>query len=278
MITFFVKQRFIILFFSFYLLFGTSILNARIITSRLVIQKDFILISIPKSGTHLVAKLLTMMTHRDPYGLFNIKSVSNLKYHQFEETVKLCKNNMQFALQHSGHYENFFFRFAKLHPEYLTILQVRDLRDLIVSYVYHKNEEIELALGSKATFSEKLTYVMDSPFSETLKYNIKKAIQWMSKPNVFITRFEDLVGPKGGGSTKKQERTITILANQLGISLKPEIISNIASDLFGNEKGPHVSGNFREGQIGSWKKHFESSHIEIFNQKWKHYQIALGYK
>jgi hypothetical protein len=69
---------------------------------------------------------------------------------------------------------------------------------------------------------------------------------WSSRPNVTTIRFEDLVGPQGGGNDS--QTTVERIAEAMQITLSPERRSEIAKDLFGG------TVTFRRGAIGSWQE------------------------
>ncbi|WP_068471375.1 sulfotransferase domain-containing protein [Candidatus Protochlamydia phocaeensis] len=250
-------------------------------------SKEFFLITIPKSGTHLSVKLLLMLTGRncDPLLAYAnvIPHISDEEFAQIMETYWL---NHFFVFQHMDPltYGSKLETFASTHPNYIKILQVRDLRDCLVSYIYHmKQLELELDLqsrvGEEPTFDALLTHVLNK--TDELAWGwediIKFAIEWQNKPDTVILRFEELIGDKGGGSDLAQEGAIRALASQLDIPLTDEHLSCIQENLFGNQTFPSVSVTFRSGQIGSWKEHFTPHQIELFKKNWGHYQVQLGY-
>lgn len=244
-------------------------------------QKDFFLVTIPKSGTHLTVKLLNMMTNRSPNSLNSERQ--NMTHEKFEICISNCKKSNQFAYNHTAPnaFNPYFLEFTEMHPEYVRLLQIRDLRDLIVSYVYHNNSTVIIEeMGGDYSFDEKLTHILrldNSPWAKSIELNIQMAIEWLNIPDVVILRFENLIGPKGGGKANIQKETIQKLAYCLGIQLSEETSNNIKDNLFGNTMGPNLSATFREGQIGSWQKHFTEEHLELFKQNWGHYQHQLGY-
>ncbi|WP_068471469.1 sulfotransferase domain-containing protein [Candidatus Protochlamydia phocaeensis] len=243
--------------------------------------RDFYLITLPKSGSHLLIKALVMLTDRYPYGLHHLSPLlPAVSDEQFEQVLQLCKDDNHFAFNHTGAFGNLFAHFSQSHPDYLKILMIRDLRDALVSYVYHISPSLEEQFGSSLSFDEKLALVLDLAGYEVGKAferDVVVAIDWMRDPDVLVNRFEDLVGSIGGGSSEKQQETLFSLSKALGIALQDDKLRDIQEHLFGNDTGPKVSGTFRSGQIGSWKSHFQPHHIDLFKQYWGLYQIQMGY-
>ena len=85
-------------------------------------------------------------------------------------------------------------------------------------------------------------------------------------------RFEDLIGPNGGGDWETQLETIQKIADHLGITVTEEKIERVARNLFGG------TGTFRKGQIGAWKKHFKEHHKQAFKAIAGQLLVDLGYE
>ena len=84
---------------------------------------------------------------------------------------------------------------------------------------------------------------------------------WLSEGNALAIRFENLVGPKGGGSFEKQRGEIEKIINNLGIELEADEISKICLMAYDTS---HTS--FRKGQVGNWKEYFTKSLSKKFNE------------
>lgn len=245
--------------------------------------KDFFLASFPKSGSHLIIKLLVMMTGK----------TLSLEEHWQTKTLQdvqraavKAKRENQFLFLHLGNREcQPFNEFWRLNPTYIKVVQVRDFRDSLVSLVHHFNKTPikwkSFGIEEKASFGAKLKFLIsqnpDVNGSPILDH-AKNAVAFLNDPHAVVIRFEDLVGPLGGGDLELQQQTISNLANSLGIELSSEKLTYITDNLFGTETGPKVpKSNFRSGQIGSWEKCFDEEHIQLFNNIWGFYQKALGY-
>lgn len=242
--------------------------------------RDFYLATVPKSGSHLIIKLIVMMTGRYPNGLHDLHPLyPHISDDDFEKALLRYKNENHFAFNHTGKYGDFFSRFSEKHPEYLRILMIRDLRDILVSYTYHISKSLEAAFGP-LSFDEKLRLVLDlenSSVSREFERDVCVALEWMDRPDVLVYRFEDIVGPAGKGSLDRQEKVVKRLAADLGVDLTEELMEKIERDLFGKDSGPSVAGTFRSGQIGGWSSYFLPEHMHLFEKHWGAYQSAFGY-
>ncbi len=152
------------------------------------------------------------------------------------------------------------------HLDAKVILIFRDIRDAFVSYAYWAYKSLDLPI------EEKLSLVFaDEAYCEMSEH----LSLFLDHPRFFVVRFEDLVGPQGGGDYKKQIQTLGQLAEYLNITLTEEEIASCAEKLFGNQE--IVSGTFREGRIGSWKKVFREEHKLLFKERFGRELIRLGY-
>lgn len=248
--------------------------------------RDFYVVTVPKSGSHLVVKLLTMLTQRAANHLLNFKDhFFQVTPKEFELEIFRCKQRKEFGWLHTGDFYgqrynagDLFATFSRSHPEYVKILQIRDLRDVFVSLVHHFDSKrpsawSENGISPGASFDEKLTVAI----SCMLQSDIGKALEWYNDPNTVVMRFEDLVGPEGGGDAQSQQSAIIELANAVGVTVSHERLQTIQSKLFGTDEGPRYDYSFYSGQIGSWKKNYTQHHKELFNALWGYHQQALGY-
>lgn len=236
------------------------------------IESTPIVVTIPKSGSHLIGKAISL--------------IPGIRFSGFDHTIIMTKTGMN------------------LSPERTIIFLVRDLRDVFVSYVYHLdkiffNHEVpeSIALLSKTeksqddlaniihswaalSFSQKLTAVLEhndlSPVD--FKNYIKPCIDISEFHNTVMIRFENLVGPKGGGNKLSQINEVSKIANAYGKDLSRSQIIRICDRLFGiDDLVSKWNNTFRSGQIGSWKNHFEESHKEIFKINYNDFLFYFGY-
>ncbi|MDE3046356.1 MAG: hypothetical protein KGJ02_06910, partial [Verrucomicrobiota bacterium] len=95
--------------------------------------------------------------------------------------------------------------------------------------------------------------------------------EWLQDPNIIVIRFEDLIGPRGGGSLEAQRRIYLTLATHLGYTLTLEQIDEIAKNSFGG------TWTFRNGQIEEWKTAYSESNKALFNQLFGWTLVDFGY-
>lgn len=85
---------------------------------------------------------------------------------------------------------------------------------------------------------------------------------WLEEPNCYCVRFEDLVGPKGGGSAERQLQVVRELIDFTGTPCGKLDAREIANALY-NEK----ADTFHKGQIDSWREEFTPELHKIFMQE-----------
>ncbi len=98
-------------------------------------------------------------------------------------------------------------------------------------------------------------------------------LDWLDNyPNIYVTRFEKLVGPQGGGSKEEQAAEIMKIAQYLGENITLEMAEDIGTHLFGGTK------TFRVGKFGYWKHQFTEDQKELFKKDMGNILIRLGYE
>lgn len=240
--------------------------------STIPYNADVVTMSVPKSGTNLITKCLQLLLGR-----------------------KVYQGHLQFQSNNT---------YLKEHTEIKVIIPMRDPRDVIVSGVYHQDKhwldsvpermyrhyynpkdpinalscaftKDFMADWRKKSLSEKITMQIDPeiipPISPYYDYDL--LVDFVnSRPNVLVVRFENLIGKKGGGNDELQKDEIKKIALFLGITFDDDIYQYVRNNLWGE------SPTFRTGLIGSWKRDFDETHVELFKKVAGHLLIQLGYE
>lgn len=167
---------------------------------------------------------------------------------------------------------------------FIKMIMIRDPRDVIVSmcewikvmappsqgqrfFSMTEEEQIEeLITAPDLSMNGRYPFVFDTALG------IRTALEWMENPSVLVCRFEDLVGPCGGGSEERQKEAIRKIAHHLLVPMDEHKLHLIAHSLFGD------TCTFRKGAIGSWKDVFTEKHKELFKERLGKELIALGYE
>jgi len=259
-------------------------------------QQEFILLTIPKCGSNLINKFLILASKKRvrgprkwfpkyadkktcPTNSFDVDNYLNSR--DIEKVIRETKRLSNYLYCHTN-FSRPFFNYLQKHHEMKFVLQVRDLRDACISLVYWHHDLIVQAIGEESTFDEKLLFVISGSNSiyKNHVFNLRRcamrAVEMMNHPNVIVTRFEDLVGSKGGGDDLAQLQLISKLVEELSLPVSAAEQKYIASILWGDAHG--VQPTFRKGQINKWKEIFTPEHKKLFKKYFGSLLIELGYE
>lgn len=217
--------------------------------------------SIPKCGTHLLTKCVELLTSRP---------LVELPYDLLTPDKLPTKKGSEFFAHHIGYSEKAVNVFKKY--QFKTFLIYRDPRDTAVSSVHWMYK----GGWNQQWINDPLRQL---PFDELLTHYIKQMRQqyniflpWLSENNCCGVKFENLVGPQGGGTLEAQIEEIQKIARHIGKTLNEEEMNHCIANLFGG--GP----TFNAGQIGSWRKYFKEEHKILFKTVAGQLLIDLGYE
>jgi hypothetical protein len=252
----------------------------------------FVLMTVPKSGSHLAIKALHFLTkgiciwHTRFPSYYTIPSDEGFLY------THLCI---------SPELEEDYAYLPKLRK----IVNVRDLRDVCISIVYHMRKNPwpgmtaeERGAFKKLSFEKQLFYVFNYNYElkeiakvapNNLQVSVSKLAEQMVRlsqdPDNLVCRYENLVGPEGGGDRDAQFYELRKIADYLNVSVSREQLKAIGAQLYGNAVNPFGKGQFEnfkstfhKGQIGRWREVFTEEHKKVFKEKFGYALIALGYE
>ncbi len=246
--------------------------NKLILVSLLLISQisaqNVALFTLPKTGTNLVLKLLKIVLNEQKNS--NISALNRTIYWGHEW-------NYQTELGTLEPNHNKIKKMKEINAK--LILLLRDPRQHVIALlrtlrkpinhstidwgVQHFPEMIAIVTGRNNCF---LRY---KDINECYHYYLQWAIQY---PYTFVTSFEKLVGPRGGGEATKQHEEIKKIIEFLEIDLNDAEITELATRLFGE------THTFKEGQIDSWKKYYSNENKALFKQVAGQLLIDLGYE
>lgn len=232
----------------------------------------FVVLSPPKCGTHLIGKVLALITNQEPaYYLGDLGTPE-----QAIKTVNQETAAGHFVVAHNFHQSTL----KKLTKRgYRVIFMIRDPRDQLISVMNwlregqwpwiraSKIQRIDEQIHELITGARFGWRCFDGCFGRY--YNVAKTV---SPQRIFTTRFESLVGPHGKGSTEMQVNEILNLANFLKVNISNDQAFSIANQAWGG------TGTFRHGEMGVWKQYFSPQHTLDYQQLYTPILIELGYE
>jgi sulfotransferase 6B1 len=237
--------------------------------------------SIPKSGTHLLTKLMARIMGEELIDLHKASLMLNLplNHHDipFENVPKVFElSSYKCCWYHTPFSQNNLD--LALRNKIKIVFIYRDPRDQVISWIkfIFREKYQQAALLEKLTFDEILMKCICEDvwtlIPDTLDGFYRHFLPWAACPNVYTTTFEKLVGSKGGGSDEDQSAEIHAIANHIGVDLSSLDLQNIGKDLFGG------TWTFSEGQIGTWKRYFNDDHKKAFKKYAGQLLIDLNYE
>lgn len=270
--------------------------------------EEFVLFTMPKTGTHLMRPLLELLTDKNsisywspevecPKSYLYDKNMTNLflllpqvvqAYWLHQPIPAECFVSVLDNLQYT---EDFLVTHAPFSSEMERILKernsvvfflVRDPRDWVISVIKHPPiSGVDIyggPIGDRHFLSldkdQKINYVIEGTpwyYSALEAYN--KFLPWSRSPVCCTLRFEALLGPQGGIYTEKEQiAELRKIADALHIEASDETLLEAYKGSFG--KGPV----FSKGKPGAWKDHFKDEHKELFKELFGDVLIELGYE
>lgn len=242
--------------------------------------------TIPKSGTHLIDSVLAYFP-----GLSRLRRAAlnaNLRWHPYNflfwggsrecqmgigrpQSVKMISVRSALRRIREGQYGigqvpyEFQILELVLSESLIPIALVRDPRDIAVSSMYHSlNNKRHILHREIAATSDPVARLRKILFGTGISTEQQLPIirqlelfkGWTNAHGVLTLRFEDLVGPKGGGSLERQIKAILELSEHIGVPLTADDAKRIGETMFG------TGLTFRRGQMGAWKKYFDEKMLE----------------
>lgn len=255
-----------------------------------------------KSGTHLLGDCLSLMPKMIHSGrhfalaefvaypdkpwdaqFYHSKPRPALDKRRLKRFLKACPQGM-FVTAH-----------ARLHPDFQELIEelqlkhillLRDPRDIVVSYTFfvmrepwhhhHKyytetlKSDEERMMATICGFNRCDT--ADRPLA-SIQERFDGFIRWLGGPSTLVCRFEDLVGPRGGGDGEKQLAEIRRIGDFVERPLTREQAQQIAQKMYSK-----ASLTYRKGMIGDWRNHFTETHRRVFKEVAGDILIRLGYE
>jgi sulfotransferase family protein len=261
-----------------------------------------LVVTVPKSGTHLVDSILERMPPLQRQGRVALNA--KLRFHPFNflpfAGTATCMAGIGrphrvkvSALRHAlTRIRPWRYAMSQLpwQPVVMQLLEslvirpivaVRDPRDVIVSLMHHalsKPEHFMHAhLSHLPTDHERLVTLIKGATNDKGQESVPLAqrldfiLGWVEDPRVLTVRFEDLVGPKGGGSADRQHGAIMALAQWAGRPVEPGEATRIGEEMFGKGK------TFRKGRVAGWREAFDSDVAALFEHEVGDRMRRLGY-
>ena len=250
--------------------------------------------SIPKAGTHLLASALSRFPRMMSSGIhhaLNEFSVSvgigperipDLDWAALERALRRVRNG-QFLTAHFPAAPGLADLLGELG--YAHVLMVRDPRDIVVSHTFyvtglarhflHRRYTQALRDPDARLMASIKGFAADEwgPGQESIGARLDKYLPWLDDVACHVSRFEDLVGERGGGSATRQREALVALASHVGREVDEVRVTRVVRAAAAGR-----TATFRKGAIGDWRNHFGDQHRDAFKQVAGRQLIRLGYE
>ena len=231
--------------------------------------------SIPKAGTHLVERALCLHPALYRKLLPKLTDDNLSRFGGFEAVLSSLKPG-QVLLAHLYYTPDRDRLLQELGIP--GVFVIRDPRDIVVSdtffilgwkghplhEAFRKQPNLEACLRLAIQGLPRLNY-------PSIEEKLRRFSGWLES-SLQVIRFEDLVGPAGGGVEEVQRANLERLFRSLGIHLDSGRLEKIRKKLF-FQKSP----TFRRGAIGQWKKHFTPEIEKLFWDTAGRWMETYGY-
>lgn len=262
--------------------------------------------SVPKSGTHLLVRLLSLLGFRqtDFGGIrshlvsgplspikrllrargpekvtIGVVSPQQISRSWLSRRLSQVPNN-SFITAHCIYTPQLAELLGEEHKMRLVCI-LRDPRDVAVSQMHHIKQRAqhfahEAFLALPSDHQRLLFSIRGGELGgrklQSLDERYRQFLGWERDANALMVKFEELVGPKGGGSAEAQRRTVERVAEHVGVALEERTMCLVEEELFG------VGRTFRKGQSGGWREEFAEEHVRATKEVAGPLLVELGYE
>jgi len=231
-------------------------------------QRPLYLISIPKSGTHLLYELANAFGYRQGINCVHEPRPAHWYCIEYSNSHTVAKDFFVDTVRRQA-FGNRYHPFMRTPAVFI----YRNPLDVLVSEAnyYHLPGKTSFAayLG-KRSFTERLELLLGHDWLlGSLRERIGGFIPWLHFDNVAAVSFEELIGEQGGGDDELQDKLIWSLQLKLHIPGKP---SDYTRKLFNRD-----SATFNEGRIGSFAEKIPAPTLARFFAQPQDFMHDLGY-
>jgi sulfotransferase 6B1 len=232
-------------------------------------------VSIPKAGTHLLERALCL--HPRLYRKL-VPTLTNSSLQRWGGLDGLL------ATVRPGQVIASHLRFEPAFPDVVdrrhvpVIFLVRDPRDLVISqanYVARRADHRFNPLFAQRPGSRQRLELAITGDPEHGLRSVGERLEvyagWL-RSNTLVVRFEDLVGPGGGGEADRQEEAVRAIYRHIQMPIGDALVARVCDRLFSPE-----SPTFRRGSIGQWRDLFDDEMGELFERTAGDMMRAYGY-
>jgi len=238
------------------------------ITDHHFSRRPLFLVSIPKSGTHLLYELARALGYQEGVVLPEFPKPQTWYCVEYSNSHTVAADFFVDSVRRSS--------FGNRHHAFLSspaLFMYRHPLDILVSEAnYYEREGKTTFAGwlSGLDVAGRITRLLDDNWLlGSLRQRVGGFLPWLDFPNVASLSFEELIGAAGGGREADQLRLIWSIQLKLQAPGSP---ATIAARLFNPQ-----SATFRSGQIGGFQREMAVADIARFVEHNQDLLATLGY-
>lgn len=230
--------------------------------------RPLFIISIPKSGTHLLYKLAEVMGYARGIVHEEFPVPGQWYCVEYSNSHTVARDFFVDTVRRSP-YGNRHHAFSNAPAIFI----YRHPLDVLVSEAnyYHRDGKTAFAgYLSTLSFEQRGHRLLDDPWLlGSIRDRIAGFAPWLDFPNVIPVSFEELVGAEGGGSREDQVRLIWSLQLKLQVPGSPHAFADRVFD--------RESPTFFQGRIGAWRSALSDGHLARFRALNQDFMEMFGY-
>jgi sulfotransferase 6B1 len=241
--------------------------------------------SFPKSGTHLLVQVLGGLPERRNFGAFLASTTSSFQFRE-RSSSNTCGFIRGFTPGEvvRGHlFHDPLYADALNRRHTANYFIYRDPRDVVVSEAHYLREmnrwhRLHPYFRDAASLEDAIMLSINgfNPPVPGIDYpNIAERFAryegWLSDPNCFSVRFEDLV-------SEEQPSIVRRIAEFYAARTKSDFDFEATVSTMQASIAPKKSHTFRSGKKAGWQKEFTSAHRERFAEVAGDLLVRLGYE
>lgn len=237
-------------------------------TDRYWPLRSLFLISIPKSGTHLLTELARAFGYKDGDECPATAERGYWHYLEFTNSHTAAPDFFVDTVRRRP-YGNRDHPFRH-HPSLFIYRNPLDILASEANYYQEDGATVFAGYLEALSYEERLLRLVDDPWVlGSIRDRIARFAGWLDVTSVIPVSFEELVGPQGGGNAQVQQDTIWSLMLRLHVPGKP---TDFADKVF-NPNSP----TFRHGRIGGHAKRFTPEAWTKFRALPQDFMVKFGF-
>lgn len=212
-------------------------------------------VSIPKSGTHLLERALCLHPALYRKAIPTVSDENIERWHGLDGLLGRIRSG-QVVMSHLRYRAGYQDALARRRTR--SIFMVRDPRDIVVSQVHYVSKRgdhrLHARFAQEPNVRDRLRLAIVGDAANGLPSigdRLGYFAGWLDA-GCLVVRFEELVGPQGGGERARQRACVAAIFDHVGVPSSEPAVDSVCDRLFSSD-----SPTFRAGRIGQWPEYLD---------------------